>query len=338
LKPWEHPDNTLDRELIYISRPNVHLDGSMLGGLTALYRLPLERRYHYDVQFDSHGFRNDHDIEQAPIVLIGDSFVQSTLVPRQSLVSSRLSQLFGVEVANLGQGGYGPQQELAVLRRYGLPPRPRVVVWMFFEGNDLYEAGRFEELTRDWDAILSDRNRFDKRSFSVNAVIALRDATTPLPTTVSDDARRKSCEFTRSRSEEGRTFYFFYTVRLSADDQAGLAATESSIRTARNIAAENGSELLLAYVPAKLRVYRDFCAFPADGYAQSWPLDNLSAVLGTWAAENRIAYLDLTDALKAEASRGELVYFPDDTHWNAAGNEVAATVIANAIAEAGWLR
>jgi hypothetical protein len=48
-------------------------------------------------------------------------------------------------VVNLGRGAYGPQQELIVLKRYGLAYRPRVVIWQLFEGNDLADARQFSE-------------------------------------------------------------------------------------------------------------------------------------------------------------------------------------------------
>ena len=46
---------------------------------------------------------------------------------------------------NLARGAYGPQQELIVLKRYGLAYEPRFVVWQLFEGNDLVDAEAFAE-------------------------------------------------------------------------------------------------------------------------------------------------------------------------------------------------
>ena len=38
---------------------------------------------------------------------------------------------------NLGVGGFGPLLELAALTEYLTPLKPPVVLWVFFEGNDL---------------------------------------------------------------------------------------------------------------------------------------------------------------------------------------------------------
>jgi len=84
------------------------------------------------------GLTAQEDIwKNADIIVAGDSFVESVTTPTAQLTTSLLANLQGNVVANLGQYGYGPLEEMAVSKRYGLPLRPRTVFWMFFEGNDL---------------------------------------------------------------------------------------------------------------------------------------------------------------------------------------------------------
>jgi hypothetical protein len=45
-------------------------------------------------------------------------------------------------------------------------------------------------------------------------------------------------------------------------------------------------------------------------------------------AEEGIMFLDLTAELQSEWRAGHNVYFPDDSHWNAAGHETAAAALA----------
>ncbi len=47
-------------------------------------------------------------------------------------------------------------------------------------------------------------------------------------------------------------------------------------------------------------------------------------LLRDFCAEAQIPFLDLTPALEQNAAAGRAVYFPDDSHWNAAGHKVAA--------------
>ncbi len=93
------------------------------------------------------------------------------MTPTPYLMTSVLGELENATVANLGLSGYGPQQELATLKRYALPLNPKTIVWVFYEGNDLGNVDGYE---RDI-AALTNENRFMPwmRSFSRNALLAL---------------------------------------------------------------------------------------------------------------------------------------------------------------------
>jgi len=340
IKPWEDPRNRLDRELIHIRRPNQKITGQTIGDLVPWLGIVTDRRYQIDAQYDGNGFRNDHEITAAPVIVLGDSFLEAALVPQDALLTTQMSRLLQSEVANLGQSGYGPQQELIVLRRYGLPLQPKVVVWLFFEGNDLLDVPRYDRLMRDWDIYMKETHGFKERSFTRNVLSALTYLTAPSRTrgtADTDEARRRSCRFTGSRSEEGKTIYFAYAgTPLSPEDLTSLATVQKVLLDAQRLAADNGAHLLLAFTPTKFRVYRDFCEFPADAYGRIWQPNDLPARLEEWAAAQGIAYLDLTASLQEAAAQGELVYFPDDGHWNATGHEVVAEAVADFIKANGW--
>ena len=67
----------------------------------------------------------------------------------------RVAQSTGLSVINLARGAYGPQQELIVLKRYGLSYEPRVVVWQLFEGNDLADAEAFVEWKKNPEQVVT---------------------------------------------------------------------------------------------------------------------------------------------------------------------------------------
>ena len=54
----------------------------------------------------------------------------------------------------------------------------------------------------------------------------------------------------------------------------------------------------------------------------------LNDLMGAFCAEEGITFLDLTAELQATLGAGHNVYFPDDSHWNAAGHETAARALA----------
>ncbi len=91
------------------------------------------------VRADEHGFSNppgQWSLARADVALIGDSYVQGLCVEPSasfpSLIRARYPATIVAGIANVG-----PLSELAFLREYVAPLRPRVVLWFYYEGNDL---------------------------------------------------------------------------------------------------------------------------------------------------------------------------------------------------------
>ncbi len=92
---------------------------------------------------DEHGFNNPAGIwsQEPEVVLIGDSFAQGACVGPGEDVAGQLREL-GVNALNLGMGGCGPLLDLAMMKEYAEFLQPKLVLWMYFEGNDLQEIAR----------------------------------------------------------------------------------------------------------------------------------------------------------------------------------------------------
>jgi hypothetical protein len=109
-----------------------------------------------------------------------------------------------------------------------------------------------------------------------------------------------------------------------------------------------GGELVVVFIPSKAQVYlplleaalpeaelrrdlrlclRDQPRPPGLEVAMRNRLA-LNDLMREFCAEEGIAFLDLTPELEAKLSAGHNVYFPDDSHWNAAGHETAAKALA----------
>ena len=61
----------------------------------------------------------------------------------------------------------------------------------------------------------------------------------------------------------------------------------------------------------------------------------LNDLMREFCARERIAFLDLTPELQSTLATGRNVYFPDDSHWNAAGHEVAARAVSRLLRAQG---
>jgi hypothetical protein len=88
---------------------------------------------------DKYGFNNPKDQwsrESVDVMAVGDSFTFGADVPFGKSFVDLLRKEVGL-VVNLGCGGNGPLSELAALIEYGAILRPKTLIWVYFEGNDL---------------------------------------------------------------------------------------------------------------------------------------------------------------------------------------------------------
>ena len=98
-----------------------------------------ENGYYPIYKTDQHGFSNLESYYangDESVVLIGDSFAEGYSVHQNETIAARLRQLGGISVLSYGKGGNGPLLELATLREYAKPLKPKVVIWLFYQ-NDL---------------------------------------------------------------------------------------------------------------------------------------------------------------------------------------------------------
>ena len=96
---------------------------------------------HVDYVSDERGFHNPEGIwssDPLEIAAIGDSFAHGYCVPSNANFVARLRESHP-RTLNLGIAGTGPLAQLAVLFEYVRPLRPAVVLWFYYEENDLKE-------------------------------------------------------------------------------------------------------------------------------------------------------------------------------------------------------
>ena len=92
-----------------------------------------------DFKTDSRGFNNPDDVwglDSLEIAALGDSFTHGYCVPADRNFVAVIRQAHRATL-NLGMSGDGPLLMLATLKEYAARFRPRIVLWCYYEGNDL---------------------------------------------------------------------------------------------------------------------------------------------------------------------------------------------------------
>ena len=104
---------------------------------------------HLIYESDERGFHNPKGlwtVGQIEIAALGDSYVQGFCVPPDKNFVSLIRKQYP-NTLNTGIAAFGPLEMLAVVKEYLHFVKPRVVLWFYYEGNDLKDLDRARSST-----------------------------------------------------------------------------------------------------------------------------------------------------------------------------------------------
>jgi len=291
------------------------------GGLSRTHTVYCNESGRYvEFQSDEHGFRNPegfHD-DQPRAVVLGDSFARGYCVDND--IAATLRESLG-SVLNLGVDDAGPLVELAALREIAAPLQPRLVVWLFFEGNDLQDLERENRrpelrryLDREYRAGLSARQSeidetirsFVRRDERVKA--GARDDKSPDPGPVASLATLESLRRKLRQAARAPAKPYPFQADLLRD----------VLLSAREDARAWGGELVFVYLPAWER-FDDTRPNPHRG-------DILNLV-----EELEVPIVDLHETFEAHPDPLSLFPFRLRGHYTEEGYALAAAAILRGI-------
>jgi hypothetical protein len=282
-----------DRELLWRHEPYYHFEADYQGNLGRALCVPPDSSQKVEVRYDRNGFRNASDLNAADIVIIGDSYIESPITPPSALITTRLARLQGKTVANLGHSGYGPQHELAVLKRFGLPLKPRMVIWAFFEGNDLSDMEEYPEKAARVAGQHAAWENFWFRSFSKNLLsLYFRGTSSCVP---NSRLQRYTANFGDAHNSVRPVL--FAPSEIAALSEGTLRKVQSSFSEAYRLCRDHDIRFVVVFVPEKYRVYHDLSNVRlSTDELRSWTVNDLPRLLHRLLAElsPEIGYVDLT--------------------------------------------
>lgn len=272
------------------------------------------RTVHFNT--DSLGLRNDADYAGQPWLLVGDSFVVASATDQQHTLSGFLLREHGLAAYNVAAvGGDLADYFHWTGEFFAQHPaaRARAVVFLF-EGNDFGPVRDAKAATPAWRLTL-------KRYVNLYRFMPLGKLCTVLAGRFKARDRQDPVQ---DATAGGRPLYFLkHYVEV-----AGRSAYPDPGEFREILAAMRPRLAAAVFIPAKYRVYA-----PLLDQAPARELPNAQwTYLSGLCADLGLPCLDLTPALRTEATRllpsGEFVFWPDDTHWNAAGIRAAARALA----------
>ncbi|MFT7586643.1 MAG: hypothetical protein ACI9EW_003081 [Cellvibrionaceae bacterium] len=285
------------------------------------------------------GFRVD-SVDWEPrwpvdVVTVGDSFT-FCFTEYEDCWVRRLETDHGLSVVNLGQGATGGVSHANVLFTFGLPYKPKVVLWQWYGNDNNEDYG----LVYQWgESDTKDRSALEPKGWIVrnSIVFALID----ILTNASDFGRESYIsqadlhviEVAGEPMFYGRS-YSWETADLSLEkNRLGQQKGFEAILVAQERLAAEGVELIIFPVPYKEEVYRPWIEHNSDFDMQK--IDNMEAnraALLQFCFENELNCFDPTAELITQALSGDALYFSQDTHLNAYGNEILLKIIHQQLA------
>jgi len=281
-----------------------------------------------DFRLNSKGF---NDLEFTPkkentyrILGIGDSFAFGVVPYKYNYLTLLESQFnkkgVNIEVLNMGIPLTGPKEYLSVFVREGLALNPDMVLVSFFTGNDFVQS--LEE--RKW------YSRSYLATF-INYFVNIH----PQYKEIIRNKKGKYCDDcpTLNKDYYSRVEYKrgVACVRGAVNFESVSDEALSCLIQMRNICAKKGIALLVVIIPDEIQVNPAVQAqvrktFYSNVPDDEWDVTLPNTVLAGKLKKSGIDYLDLYEYF-AKESKQKALYKPRDTHWNIAGNQLAANVI-----------
>ncbi len=272
---------------------------------------------------DRFGFNNPNSVwdqsDKPKALIVGDSFTFGADLPFGEGFVDRARMLStDWDVVNLGCGGNGPLAELGGMQTFVGQVKPDVIIWAYFEGNDL---------TKD---ILGELNDPRLRRYLENGALVGQDLVSRQSeidgryiSLVSRPPIMKSEGPILSQPWSWRRFLTLTTLRTRLGltlhtERVALHAFSEAIAKAKQIADSRKSRLIFLYLPAEQRYLNSLAGWMADAYK----IEVLEIV-----ERNGIEVVDVSEHFAAEKEPRDLY----TGHFNAQGAEIAGRALSEAL-------
>lgn len=301
----------------------------------------------YTATYNHHGFRSNSSEPPFDAIVMGDSYIEIGETDRDTL-SEMLARKSGLSTFNLGRAWYGPDQYIELFKRYGMDLKPKYALFGYFDGNDLKNIRDYLQWldTGDYKHFPIGQGFFARYAVAMSGIWSqLRTSTMQL----IDGARtggeeqnpggldRVDIGMIALGDQEIRMRFAYWNPLIGTETlmkSPEVRRLRTLLREFRDLAQDQGITPVFLYIPTKFQVYGErFTARSGRKFqnrigAQLRTQTNRLYVVRKVAESLEIPFIDLLPPFKARAARGELLYYPFDSHWNPAGRQVAAQVTA----------
>ena len=243
-----------DKKVTVVFYPNYFLRENInfqpLSGLSNTLTINCnENGYYSTYMSDRYGFNNPDEVwesNEIEYMLVGDSFTHGSCVNRPYDIGSVLRKLTKTDVLNLGYGHNGPLLEFATLKEF-LNKKPKKILWLYFEGNDLSDLN-FELENEILNNYLLDEN------FSQNIILKQNQVDKLIENRILDLDNYRN-DLSRKENLKYKILKFIRldkTKRILSHKNEILQKEKllEIIKKANDLSIKNGSKFFFVYLPS----------------------------------------------------------------------------------------
>ncbi len=291
------------------------------------------------------------------ILFLGDSFswAGGKEGNYSALVEKKFEEYYGthrVDIINAGYPMTHTGEQLAMLTKYGLKYNPDIVFLGFFAGNDFVDANPYRKriVVNDTYFDIDPRDEiiflgypiiaksrllyFIKQKYKIWKELNKAHADTKNKKKQLREFKSKdsSCTF----SEEAfldieRARLEFCNIHLYKNEifKNNIDYIFKSLYSMQKILTDHKIKLMVGIYPDEFQVNQELTLQIFEHYAlnsKTYDIRLMQNILKDYLDDAYIAYLDLLEPFQTQG-RKKALYLCRDTHWNQAGNELAARII-----------
>ncbi|GAA4411500.1 hypothetical protein GCM10023187_37440 [Nibrella viscosa] len=257
------------------------------------------------------------------IVGLGDSFAFGVVPYAYNYLTQLEQKLPGVEVYNMGIPSINPENYYSVLTKEGMLLNPNLVLVSFFIGND-FEIPVRRRYTYSYTITL------------LNYLYSMQGKISSGPG--SPDMYCDTCASFKKKDylEIERNRVDFFSGYVHKNDFSKYAAQSfAALVNIRDWCQENNAKLVVVLLPDEAQVSRGLQEEIRTMYfSDQKELPHDLTFGNRWLHEQLtnagIAYIDLLEPFR-QAALHQTLYKPYDSHWNIAGNTLAAQVLTDSL-------
>ncbi len=295
-RPWEALSYNSKKGMAFPFYPNHSLVMNSVGDLC--YHTDNEITKYEDWITDELGFRNNTFIKKADVLFIGDSFIAGSGICQDSTITNQLSRQINAKVYNMAPSNFN---EFVSLIDLGILDKPNLVVFGIVE----------RTVPETLNPVVIEYNGFNANRFSI-----LKDRSTRLYSFDYLKARLSNSKGSGIKGIVSGMYFFNGKDQIYNYDKVNEVA--NTISHYKKYCDSIGVDFIFLPLPNKETVYYQYV--PLD--KQPDYITELNSILNNKGV-NTINTLQIYND-----EQNDLLYHPDDTHWNANGVKLVVNELA----------